>query len=303
MVSSLKQQHPQILKASLAKNPDELFVLTITVNYEFLPEIREDIIFDKREIKPEEIEETNIRNMKNYLRNMREQVLMPSCRFPSWPTCRCCLARLSAWEMCMKSILRFLMKKPLSPGHSTSKNPPPPCWRPSSTSTTPSPRTSSPAKSSHKKDCTFTMMDSNVWVRWGLSWSKVTSMIMCSSNLRVSMRVPTLWPSRKLSQLDLQYWSFYFHYIYIFSGWNSRSISWFSVSRSFGFGNFDFRRLLSLSTSWRASVFFSSEKSLKYIQNYTILLSSSPFLSNKFIYKNYKSSSKIYIFHSSILSG
>ena len=33
VIASLKQQHPQILKAKLEKNPDELYVLTITVNY------------------------------------------------------------------------------------------------------------------------------------------------------------------------------------------------------------------------------------------------------------------------------
>ena len=70
----MKNQHPQILKAKLEKNPDEIYVLTITVSYEFLPEIKEQIYFDKREIKPEEAEETHVKNMKNYLRNMREQV-------------------------------------------------------------------------------------------------------------------------------------------------------------------------------------------------------------------------------------
>lgn len=31
--ASLKGLHPNILKASLAKNPDELYVLTVTVSY------------------------------------------------------------------------------------------------------------------------------------------------------------------------------------------------------------------------------------------------------------------------------
>lgn len=74
VIASIKQQHPQILRAKFEKNADEIYVLTITVNYEFLPEIREEIFFDKREIKAEEAEETHIKNMKNYLRNMREQV-------------------------------------------------------------------------------------------------------------------------------------------------------------------------------------------------------------------------------------
>lgn len=74
VVAAIKGQHPQILKASLAKNADELFVLTVNVSYEFLPEIEEKIIFSKRDIKPEESEEAGVRNMKNYLRNLKEQV-------------------------------------------------------------------------------------------------------------------------------------------------------------------------------------------------------------------------------------
>lgn len=54
VVASLKGQHPNILSATLDKNPDELYVLTVKVAYEFLPETIETIIFDKREISGEE---------------------------------------------------------------------------------------------------------------------------------------------------------------------------------------------------------------------------------------------------------
>lgn len=73
-MGSLKGQHPNILTASLEKNPDELYVLTIKVSYEFLPETIETIIFDKREISGEESEQIAIRNMKNYLQNIKEQI-------------------------------------------------------------------------------------------------------------------------------------------------------------------------------------------------------------------------------------
>lgn len=72
--ASLKGMHPNILKSSLSKNPDELYVLTVTVSYQFLPEIKEEIIFSKREIKAEETEEAAVRSMKNYLKNLKEQV-------------------------------------------------------------------------------------------------------------------------------------------------------------------------------------------------------------------------------------
>lgn len=70
----MKGQHPNILSAKLEKNPDELFVLTIKVSYEFLPETVETIMFDKREISVEESEEIAVKNMKNYLHNIKEQV-------------------------------------------------------------------------------------------------------------------------------------------------------------------------------------------------------------------------------------
>ncbi len=70
----MKGQHPNILSASLDKNPDELYVLTIKVAYEFLPETIETIMFDKREISADESEEIAVKNMKNYLHNIKEQV-------------------------------------------------------------------------------------------------------------------------------------------------------------------------------------------------------------------------------------
>jgi hypothetical protein len=67
----LKGQHPNILSASLDKNSDELYILTIKVAYEFLPETIEKIIFDKREISSDESEQIAVKNMKNYLQNIK----------------------------------------------------------------------------------------------------------------------------------------------------------------------------------------------------------------------------------------
>ncbi len=51
-----------------------MFVLTVKVAYEFLPETVEKIIFDKREISGEESEQIAVKNMKNYLQNIKEQI-------------------------------------------------------------------------------------------------------------------------------------------------------------------------------------------------------------------------------------
>jgi hypothetical protein len=74
VVASLKGQHPNILSATLEKNPDELYVLTVKVAYEFLPETIETIMFDKREISGEESEQIAVKNMKNYLHNIKDQI-------------------------------------------------------------------------------------------------------------------------------------------------------------------------------------------------------------------------------------
>ena len=49
-------------------------MLTIKVSYEFLPETVEKIIFDKREISAEESDQIAVKNMKNYLENIKEQI-------------------------------------------------------------------------------------------------------------------------------------------------------------------------------------------------------------------------------------
>lgn len=48
--------------------------MTVKVSYEFLPETVETIIFDKREISAEESELIAVKNMKNYLQNIKEQI-------------------------------------------------------------------------------------------------------------------------------------------------------------------------------------------------------------------------------------
>ena len=74
VVASLKGQHPNILSATLEKNADELYVLTVKVCYEFLPETIETIFFDKKEISEEESKQIAVKNMKNYLQNIKEQI-------------------------------------------------------------------------------------------------------------------------------------------------------------------------------------------------------------------------------------
>lgn len=48
--------------------------MTVKVSYEFLPETVETIMFDKREISAEESELIAVKNMKNYLQNIKEQI-------------------------------------------------------------------------------------------------------------------------------------------------------------------------------------------------------------------------------------
>lgn len=76
VVAALKGSHPQILSATLEKNVDEVFEMQIKVAYEFLPEIVEKLVFEKREISAEESEQVAVRNMRNYLQNIKEQIAL-----------------------------------------------------------------------------------------------------------------------------------------------------------------------------------------------------------------------------------
>jgi hypothetical protein len=50
VIAALKATHPQIISAKLQLNSDEIYELTITVAYEYLPPVVETLIFNKREI-------------------------------------------------------------------------------------------------------------------------------------------------------------------------------------------------------------------------------------------------------------
>lgn len=48
VIGALKNSHPHILSAKLEKNQDEIYELSVTVAYEFLPEIKEVMVFEKK---------------------------------------------------------------------------------------------------------------------------------------------------------------------------------------------------------------------------------------------------------------
>ena len=50
MVAALKNSHPNIISARLSKNEDLQFELAVSVSYEFLPEVRETMKFERRDI-------------------------------------------------------------------------------------------------------------------------------------------------------------------------------------------------------------------------------------------------------------
>ena len=54
VVAALKNTHPNIISAAFTKNEGDVHVLTVKVAYEYLPEIQEQLIFEKREIPAEE---------------------------------------------------------------------------------------------------------------------------------------------------------------------------------------------------------------------------------------------------------
>jgi hypothetical protein len=50
VVAAIKGTHPQIISAKFTRNEDDVHVLTVKVSYEFLPEINEELVFEKKEI-------------------------------------------------------------------------------------------------------------------------------------------------------------------------------------------------------------------------------------------------------------
>lgn len=58
----------------MTKTEEDSYILTVTVRYEFLPEIKEEIIFEKREIPAEEEEQAVVRGMRSYVRGIRDQL-------------------------------------------------------------------------------------------------------------------------------------------------------------------------------------------------------------------------------------
>jgi len=50
VVAGLKGLHPNIITARLGRNSEQEYELTISVAYEFLPEVVEKIVFASREI-------------------------------------------------------------------------------------------------------------------------------------------------------------------------------------------------------------------------------------------------------------
>lgn len=71
-MAGLRNTHPQIIKAQLGLNEEGKYELSVVVSYEFLPEVRENYVFESRPIAKEESEEATVRNLKNHIRNMRE---------------------------------------------------------------------------------------------------------------------------------------------------------------------------------------------------------------------------------------
>ena len=72
IVAGLRNTHPQIIKAHLSINEEGKYELSVVVSYEFLPEVRENYVFESRSIAKEESEEATVRNLKNHIRSMRE---------------------------------------------------------------------------------------------------------------------------------------------------------------------------------------------------------------------------------------
>lgn len=151
----------------------------ITVSYEFLPEIVEEIIFGKREIKPEESEDIAVNNLKNYLRNLKEQVLIFVIffRLNRSQMFKCFLGNLMTMVTLMNSISLSLTRNFSSTGHSNLKTPPQPNSKPNYNTSTQQPARKLQANSSLKKVSSCTTPEANAPLSWDLSLSNQTNMI------------------------------------------------------------------------------------------------------------------------------
>ncbi len=74
VIAAVKNTHPQIISAKFTKTEDDSHILTTTVRYEFLPEINEEIVFEKKEIPAEESEQAVVRGMRSYVKGIRDQL-------------------------------------------------------------------------------------------------------------------------------------------------------------------------------------------------------------------------------------
>ena len=70
----MKGTHPQIISAVFSTSEEDVHTLTIKVSYEYLPEIAESLVFEKREIPADESEQAVIRGMRGHIRGIRDQI-------------------------------------------------------------------------------------------------------------------------------------------------------------------------------------------------------------------------------------
>jgi hypothetical protein len=74
VLAALKKTHPEIISAKLEKGESGKYELTVTVGYEFLPEVREVFPLESRVIEKDESERATVQNLRNYIRGMREEL-------------------------------------------------------------------------------------------------------------------------------------------------------------------------------------------------------------------------------------